>query len=98
MGIDYLSPVAPAKINALLVPAGRLQKQKFAKLVARLEQENVVRLGDVSPDGQSNKSRSPLITNWADRLIHLGVQTCSRPWPFPMAVSSTILHFPKLDP
>jgi Transport protein Trs120 or TRAPPC9, TRAPP II complex subunit len=56
MGIDPLSPIAPARINTLLVPAGRIQRKRFSTFVSRLERENVVRLGDVSPDGQSRRS------------------------------------------
>jgi Transport protein Trs120 or TRAPPC9, TRAPP II complex subunit len=58
MGIDPLSPVASARVNTLLVPAGRIRRTKFSSFVSRLQRENVVRLGDVSPDGQSNKSMS----------------------------------------
>lgn len=58
MGIDPLSPIAAARINTLLVPAGRIKRTKFESFVSRLERENVVRLGDVSPHGQSNRSMS----------------------------------------
>lgn len=62
MGIDPLSPIAPARINTLLVPAGRIQRKRFSSFVSRLERENVVRLGDVSPDGQSRRSMLFCIT------------------------------------
>ena len=71
MGTDPLSPVASARINTLLVPAGRISRTKFSSFVSRLEREKVVRLGDVSPD-QSKTSKSicmkvnPLAT--ADRF------------------------------
>lgn len=56
MVINPLSPVASAQINTLLVPAGKIKCTKFSSFVSRLEHENLVRLGDVSPNGKSNKS------------------------------------------
>lgn len=57
MGIDPLSPIASARINTLVVPAGNVSRTKFSSFVSRLEREKVVRLGDVSPD-QSKTSKS----------------------------------------
>lgn len=59
MGLDPLSPIAPARIRALLLPLGRIKQSRFQSFVHRLEPEAVVRLGDVSPDGRPNRSTSP---------------------------------------
>lgn len=56
MGHDPLSPVAPARIRALLLPVGRIKRSRFQGFVDRLQPENVVRLGDVSPDARPNRS------------------------------------------
>jgi len=56
MGLDPLSPIAPARIRALLLPFGRIKRTRFQSFVGRLQPENVVRLGDVSPDGRPNRS------------------------------------------
>ncbi|OJD17548.1 hypothetical protein AJ78_02361 [Emergomyces pasteurianus Ep9510] len=61
MAVDPLSPVAPARLRALLLPVGKIKRSRFLNLVKRLQAQNVVRLGDVSPDGRPNKnSFSPL--------------------------------------
>ncbi|OAX80981.1 hypothetical protein ACJ72_04678 [Emergomyces africanus] len=61
MAVDPLSPVAPARLRALLLPVGKIKRSRFLTLVKRLQAQNVVRLGDVSPDGRPNKnSFSPL--------------------------------------
>lgn len=57
MGLDPFSPIAPARLNVLLLPVGKITHSRFLGFVARLESENVVRLGDVSPDGRPNRSR-----------------------------------------
>lgn len=56
MGIDPLSPVAPARVRALLLPIGKIKRARFLAFVERLQPENVVRLGDISPDGRPNRS------------------------------------------
>lgn len=56
MGLDPLSVIAPARIKALVLPAGRITSSKFLSYVDRLQQESVVRLGDVSPDGRPHRS------------------------------------------
>jgi hypothetical protein len=58
MGFDPLSPISFANINTLLVPAGKIKRSKLSSFVKSLQAENVVRLGDVSPDGQSQRSMS----------------------------------------
>ncbi|KAI5299173.1 hypothetical protein KEM56_003464 [Ascosphaera pollenicola] len=54
MAVDPLSPIAPARLRALLVPVGRIKRSRFLALAKRLQSYNVVRLGDVSPDGKPN--------------------------------------------
>ncbi|KAL9130114.1 MAG: hypothetical protein Q9217_001630 [Psora testacea] len=61
MGLDTFSPVAPARVRALVIPTGQIKKSKFVGFVERLRQENVVRLGDVSPGGRPHRTMfSPL--------------------------------------
>ncbi|KAI9371689.1 TRAPP II complex [Aspergillus egyptiacus] len=61
MGVDPLSPIAPARIKALIVPVGRIRRTRFLSFTARLQAENVVRLGDISPDARPNRNMfSPL--------------------------------------
>lgn len=50
MGGDTFSVVAPARVKVLCVPVGRIHRSKFHGFVERLKQENVIRLGDVSPN------------------------------------------------
>lgn len=56
MAADPLSPIAPARLRALLLPVGRIKRSRFLNFVKRLQGQNVVRLGDVSPDGRPNRS------------------------------------------
>ena len=56
MGLDPLSPVAPARIKILLIPVGRIKQSRFAAFSARLQKDHVVRLGDVSPDSRPHRS------------------------------------------
>lgn len=56
MGIDPLSAVAPARVKALIIPYAPIRQSRFLSFVARLEKENVVQLGDVSPDGRPHRS------------------------------------------
>ncbi|MCJ1401374.1 hypothetical protein MMC11_004586 [Xylographa trunciseda] len=61
MGIDALSPVAPARIRCLLLPSGTIKRSRFLTFVERLQQESTVRLGDVSPNTKSQRNMfSPL--------------------------------------
>lgn len=57
MGVDPLSPIAPARLRALLLPIGKIKRSRFLSFAARLQSENVVRLGDISPDARPNRSR-----------------------------------------
>lgn len=56
MGIDTLSPVAPAQINALLIPAGNITKSRYEGFVSRLRSASKVRLGDLSPSKNSSEN------------------------------------------
>ncbi|KAL8670404.1 MAG: hypothetical protein Q9168_005052 [Polycauliona sp. 1 TL-2023] len=61
MGGDTFSIVAPARVKVLCVPLGRIQSSRFHENIARLDQEDVVRLGDVSPSrGPHGTTFSPL--------------------------------------
>lgn len=56
MFLDPFSVVAPARVRILLLPHGPIRHSRFASFIARLEEERVVRLGDVSPDGRPHRS------------------------------------------
>lgn len=56
MGVDPLSPIAPVRLRALLLPIGKIKRSKFLSFAARLQAEYVVRLGDISPDSRPNRS------------------------------------------
>ncbi|KAK2764929.1 hypothetical protein FQN54_008626 [Arachnomyces sp. PD_36] len=61
MGVDPLSPIAPVRLRSLLLPVGKIKRSRFLDFAARLQAENVVRLGDVSPDARPNRNLfSPL--------------------------------------
>lgn len=69
MGIDPLSAAAPARVKALILPYARIRQSRFLSFVARLEQENVVKLGNVSPDGRPHRSKSPLVSGRSTLLL-----------------------------
>lgn len=56
MEADPVSPVALARLRALLVPIGRMKASDFGCYVEALKSEPCIRLGDVSPDGRSDSS------------------------------------------
>jgi len=58
MVLDPISPIAPARVRVVLIPLGRIKKQRFDSFVERLRVENAVRLGDISPDALADKSKS----------------------------------------
>ncbi|KAL8827083.1 MAG: hypothetical protein Q9191_003398 [Dirinaria sp. TL-2023a] len=61
MGLDPVSFIAPGRVRVLLLPLGRITSARFSSFVDRLGQENVVRLGDISPDGRPHRTMfSPL--------------------------------------
>lgn len=58
---DPLSPTAPARVRVLVLPLGRVKRDRFNSFISRLYPENVVRLGDISPDRRPNRNMfSPL--------------------------------------
>jgi hypothetical protein len=59
MGLDLFSPVAPVRLNILLLPVGRIKRSRFLSFAARLQAEKLVRLGDISPDERPNRSTVP---------------------------------------
>ena len=56
MNLDEFSPTTPAHLKSLVLPVGRTRQSRFSSFVRRLQKENVVRLGDVSPDARPNRS------------------------------------------
>ncbi|ORY03584.1 TRAPP II complex [Clohesyomyces aquaticus] len=61
MAIDPLSPIAPARIRALLLPLGRIKRSRFLAFVELLQPECMIRLGDISPDPRPDRNMfSPL--------------------------------------
>ncbi|KAJ4289703.1 hypothetical protein N0V90_011032 [Kalmusia sp. IMI 367209] len=61
MAVDPLSPIAPARIRALLLPVGRIKRSRFLTFVDLLQPHCMVRLGDISPDPRPDRNMfSPL--------------------------------------
>ncbi|KAI1117268.1 hypercellular protein A [Nemania sp. NC0429] len=61
MTLDPLLPIAPARVRALVLPIGRIKRERFQSFVRRLHQEHVVQLRDISADGRPNRNMfSPL--------------------------------------
>ncbi|KAF1951959.1 Trs120-domain-containing protein [Byssothecium circinans] len=61
MAVDPLSPIAPARIRALLLPVGRIKRSRFLAFVEALQPYRLIRLGDVSPDPRPDRNMfSPL--------------------------------------
>ncbi|KHJ32495.1 putative hypercellular protein [Erysiphe necator] len=59
--LDQFSPAAPARVRVVLFPIGKIKRLRFASYVERLQQEHIVRLGDISPDGRPHLNMfSPL--------------------------------------
>lgn len=54
--VDQLSPVAPARVRAVLLPIGLIKRARFLSFVDRLQAENVIKLGDISADGRPDRS------------------------------------------
>jgi len=67
MVIDPISPIAPARVRVVLLPLGRIKKQRFDSFVERLRVEHTVRLGDISPDALADKSEKQLKTMQSSR-------------------------------
>ncbi|KAL2135563.1 hypothetical protein VTI74DRAFT_8042 [Chaetomium olivicolor] len=61
MTVDPLLPVAPARVKALVLPIGRIKRDRFTGFVDRLSDESVVSLRDITPDGRPHRNMfSPL--------------------------------------
>ncbi|KAI1648106.1 Trs120-domain-containing protein [Daldinia loculata] len=61
MSLDSLLPIAPARVRALVLPVGRIKRDRFTSFVQRLNEEHVVQLRDISADGRPNRNMfSPL--------------------------------------
>ncbi|KAK5662786.1 hypothetical protein OQA88_6195 [Cercophora sp. LCS_1] len=61
MSLDPLLPIAPARVKALVLPIGRIKRERFNTFVDRLHAEHVVHLRDISPDGRPHRNMfSPL--------------------------------------
>lgn len=54
---DPFLPVAPARVKTLVLPIGRIKRDRFDTFVRSLNTENVVQLRDVTADGRPNRSR-----------------------------------------
>ena len=77
MAVDPLSPVAPARIRALLLPVGRIKRSRFLAFVELLQRQCMVRLGDVSPDPRPDRSTDPPRSHSANAIADLGTpQIC----------------------
>ncbi|XXG99794.1 Phosphoserine transaminase [Hypoxylon texense] len=61
MSLDFMLPVAPARVRALVLPIGQIKQDRFSSFVERLNEEHVVYLRDISADGRPNRNMfSPL--------------------------------------
>jgi hypothetical protein len=72
MAVDPLSPIAPARIRALLLPVGRIKRSRFIAFAELLQQQCLVRLGDVSPDARPDRSTNPPRNYLAHAIADLG--------------------------
>lgn len=70
--LDPLSPIAPARVQVLLLPIGRVTRERFLAFVKRLQPENIVELGDISPDRRPNRSTKPHPTPPWEIVVILG--------------------------
>lgn len=62
MAFDPLSPIAPARVRAIVLPVGRLKRSRFAEFLQLLREQRAVRLGDVTPDARPDRCKSRLRT------------------------------------
>lgn len=58
MSRDSLSPIAPARVRALVLPLGPIKRDRFNSFVDRLQDEHVVQLRDITADARPNRSVS----------------------------------------
>jgi hypothetical protein len=91
MAVDPMSPIAPARIRVLLLPVGRIRRSRFLTYVELLQQQSLVRLGDISPDPRPDRSMPFHVHPSAS--ANFGMQTYFLPWRFPMErFSMTFQH------
>ncbi|KAK7534104.1 TRAPP II complex [Phyllosticta citribraziliensis] len=90
MAVDPFSPIAPARIRVLVVPAGKIKRSRFTSFVERLQPEHAIRLGDISPDPRPDRTTfSPLRNPHGMLLYHF---TASMPPPSYLALSPFELY------
>lgn len=56
MSLDPLTYPTSSRLRALICPLGRITRQRFLTLADRIQAENIVRLGDVTPDPKPNRT------------------------------------------
>lgn len=71
MTLDSLSYTSTSRLRALLCPIGRIRRTRFLEFVERVQLENIVRLGDVSPDLKPNRSTFTRSILWKEKLVRL---------------------------
>lgn len=71
MAVDTLSPIAPARIRALLLPVGRIKRSRFLAFVDLLQAQCMIRLGDISPDPRPDRSTTPLTKSPLEHLADM---------------------------
>jgi hypothetical protein len=88
MGLEILSPVAPAQVNVLVLPADNVKSSRFENFVARLKEVYEVRLSDLNWNARS-ESFSPLA--FPSGRLFFRFSTSERPVPsvdsFPFEVN-----------
>ncbi|KAK7730779.1 hypothetical protein SLS57_001610 [Botryosphaeria dothidea] len=70
MAVDPFSPIAPARIRVLLVPAGKIKRSRFMTFVERLQPECAIRLGDVTPDPRPDRTMFSPLRNPEGMLLY----------------------------
>ena len=83
MSLDHLSIVTPARLRVLLVPVGNVRQSRFTSFVERLQQVNVVRLGDVSPDSRPHRSKRTVLRLCLPDLADQSLPAMFSPLAFP---------------
>ncbi|KAL8686271.1 MAG: hypothetical protein Q9218_007222, partial [Villophora microphyllina] len=78
MSVDQLSIVAPARVNIISVPIGRIIQSRFLGFLGRLRQEDVVQLRDISPDIRPHRTMFSPLAFPAGRLL-FGLTTSAPP-------------------
>lgn len=78
---DPISPIAPARVRVLLLPAGRIKRSRFSAFVKRLQSESAIRLGDVTPDARPDRSEiiATVPKDIQDKVLTSRAQPCSPP-------------------